>query len=73
MLLVQGDEAESKLRKDFGEGEGSLREELRSDIDQKDDDNHDDDGDHILMIIIMRVTLMMMRRAQFNITYCHHS
>merc|ERR1719204_2163955 len=31
MLLVQGDGAELKLRKEFGEGEGSLREELRND------------------------------------------
>ena len=29
MLLVVGSEAEEKLRKEFGEGEGSLREELR--------------------------------------------
>ena len=71
MLLVQGDEAELKLRKEFGEGEGSLREELRPDIDQKDDD-HDDEDDHILMIIMKRLTLMMMRRAQVNITSCHH-
>ena len=62
MLLVQGDEAELKLRKEFGEGEGSLREELRPDIDQKDDD-HDDEGDHILMIIMMRVMLMMIRKG----------
>ena len=27
--MVQGCEAEEKLRKEFGEGEGSLREELR--------------------------------------------
>ena len=62
MLLVQGDEAELKLRKEFGEGEGSLREELRPDIDQKDDD-HDDEGDHILMIMMMRVMLMMIRKG----------
>ena len=61
MLLVQGDEAELKLRKEFGEGEGSLREELRPDLDQKDDD-HDDEDDHILMII-MRVMLMMIRKG----------
>ena len=73
MLLVQGDEAELKLRKEFGEGEGSLREELRPDLDQKDDDDHDDEDDHILMIIMMRVALIMIRRAQINITYCHHS
>ena len=72
MLLVQGDEAELKLRREFGEGEGSLREELRPDLDQKDDD-HDDEDDHILMIIMMRVALIMIRRAQINITYCHHS
>ena len=71
MLLVQGDEAELKLRKEFGEGEGSLREELRPDLDQKDDD-HDDEDDHILMIIMIRLMLMMMRRVQVNITYCHH-
>ena len=29
MLLVVGPEAEEKLRKVFGEGEGSLKEELR--------------------------------------------
>ena len=69
MLLVQGDEAELKLRKEFGEGEGSLREELRPDIDQKDDD-HDVEDDHILLITMMRVRVMIMRRDQGNII--HH-
>ena len=69
MLLVQGDEAELKLRKEFGEGEGSLREELRPDIDQKDDD-HDDEDDHILLITMMRVRVMIMRSDQVNII--HH-
>ena len=69
MLLVQGDEAELKLRKEFGEGEGSLREELRSDLDQMDDD-HDVEDDHILLITMRRVRVIIMRRDQVNII--HH-
>ena len=69
MLLVQGDEAELKLRKEFGEGEGSLREDLRSDLDQMDDD-HDVEDDHILLITMRRMRVMMMRRDQVDII--HH-